>query len=739
MVGRLSRRNLLKIVPAGAIGLAQEKMRSPFGSTEQQDAEGSASGHALDAQDELERLGDSVAIRGSCDGIPIYGFGYTYIYRISPDFISTLPMQAGTRSKPKKLQPKRSWEISANLLGATPPREPRTARTDPQPFLGVSLIDGDPDTYWSCRGQCRSDVEPAWIRIDLPVETRVKNIVLIPRRDGLGIPGNLTIKVSRDAWHWEIVYENADHGNFKDVGPQSFDVGLRPVKQLWIIGSKLPLLGWFYSMSIAEIEVISESGDNVALFSRGASVEVSSCDFGITSEREMHQMLWGVHFDLGVKWVRVGYAGPGALNWNFVERTKGKYEIDPETYRAITQMVKNGVSIVLCLAFTNWLYSSKGRMDPKESKHLWEGTEMQSSLPSPGLPGMLEGYLNFVRFMVRHFRDRVRYYEIWNEESGNYGGLGDTKLYTEYVRRTVPIIRSEYPDAKIVLGSVSGFGARRELGITYLENLINEGLIELVDGIGWHPCYSCDPAENDYLRYPDEFKKFKQFAESRGFRGEYLNTEWDMFASYPVAPQYTEPSSSQSNLGEKVYSMIDPGIGLSELVKAKHSARFAVMNAGLGIISFWNETWSNTHIDRDVGLFRNGFSMAPINPTQPQPVYYTMRTLSTVLEGAIPGDLRMDVTGDPSSFEIFKFELPHGDRLVSVALSGRSRDDSRIVSADLTFPGNLFDFATGIDVLNGTEVELALTTSKLATSIRNLHVRDYPIMIRFGTKRNKNA
>lgn len=730
---KISRRELLGTVAAGAVVMMRDSAGEVLNLGGGSDPETGLSNPAPLIQNDLVRLGDSVARRGECGGIPIYGFGYSYIYGVSPDFIHGTKVQNGNDSPVAKLRPKKSWEITANRLGATPPREPRTARTDQQPFLGISLIDGDPDTYWSCRGQCRPDVEPAWVRIDLAVETTVKAVVIIPRADNLGMPGNLVIKVSRDAWHWDTVYANSHYEVPNDTNPRAFAFGPRPVKQVWIIGSDLPLLGWFYCMSIAEVQVISDNGENVALISRGAGVAVSSCDFGITSEREMHQMLWGVHFDLGLKWVRVGYAGPGALNWNFVERVKGQYEVDPETDRAITQMANNGVNVVLCLAFTNWLYTPQGATDPKEAKHKWEGTEAQSDLPSPAIPGMLEGYLNFVRFMVRHFKNRVRYFEIWNEQSGNYGGLGDANLYADYVRRTAPIIRAEYPDAKIVLGSVSGFSVRRELGITYLKGLLARGLGKLVDGIGWHPCYSCDPAGDIYQNYPIEFKQFKEFAESHGFQGEYLDTEWDMFASYPTAPQYMgEDPSDLVKAKQAVYAMTAPGQGFSELVKAKHAARFAMMDVGLGIISFWNETWSNTHIDRDVGLFRNTFSMEPINPTQPQPVYYVIRTLSTVLEAASPAALDVRFSHDSRSFELFTFVLPNGDRLSSICLTGRSKDVSEEVQTDLTFPGQLFKSATAIDVLNGTEQELRISKVDDGTSVQHLLAKDYPIVLRLS-------
>jgi hypothetical protein len=193
---RISRRRLLKAMTIGALAVKQDARaavhRNYADSCTRKRA--SLSAAVPPSQDELTRLGDSVAIRGECEGIPIYGFGYTYIYGVSPDFVVRSRLQAGNHAAIVKLKPKKSWEISDNMLGATPPREPRTARTDQQPFLGISLIDNDPDTYWSCRGQCRPDVETAWVRIDLAVETIVKAVVIVPRADNLGMPSNIVIR-----------------------------------------------------------------------------------------------------------------------------------------------------------------------------------------------------------------------------------------------------------------------------------------------------------------------------------------------------------------------------------------------------------------------------------------------------------------------------------------------------------------------------------------------------------------
>ncbi|MBN1918228.1 MAG: hypothetical protein JW889_09985, partial [Verrucomicrobia bacterium] len=107
---------------------------------------------------------DFATVEATCDGVPVYAFGYTYIHGVSPDFIPGLTWQEGSKAS-GKLVPKKSWEITNNLLGSTPAREPRSLRIDDQPLLSVHLIDGDPETCWCSRAQIEPDFEPVWIRI----------------------------------------------------------------------------------------------------------------------------------------------------------------------------------------------------------------------------------------------------------------------------------------------------------------------------------------------------------------------------------------------------------------------------------------------------------------------------------------------------------------------------------------------------------------------------------------------
>ena len=123
-----------------------------------------------------------------------------------------------------------------NKIGITPEQAPRTYAMDFQPFQCINLIDGNPGTYWISRGQAQPDVQEEWVRIDMAMERPIREIVLMAKQDGFGIPGKLTVKVSLDAWHWETVYETNDLPAPKLGEPVRISIPPRPAKQVWIIG-----------------------------------------------------------------------------------------------------------------------------------------------------------------------------------------------------------------------------------------------------------------------------------------------------------------------------------------------------------------------------------------------------------------------------------------------------------------------------------------------------------------------
>jgi hypothetical protein len=650
--------------------------------------------------------------------ISVKGFGSIDILSVCPDLARGDMLQRGNTNPVQKLLLKKSWEMVGNKIGATPPRTPRTWMMDFKPLRAVHLIDGNSETYWCSRGQTRPDVEPEWIRIDLPRETVVNRVVLVPRSDMRGWPGSLEIRVSQDAWHWETVFVNHEMSPLESEDEKVFSFSPRPVKQIRIEANQL---SWaiaenFIVFSLAAVKVLNEAGEDVAMVTQGAGVTVSSTNHGAAGEKQMHDMLWPAHYDLGLNWVRVSY-WDSVFNWHYAEQERGEIVIDPLADQTMTLTQNNGVHIVLCLAYGNWLYSKEAKAHLKldalppystADKQLWT-VPFHWPPPPADSEEHFAAWLNFVRTMVRHFKGRIRYYEIWNEQNLNWADYYKEKSnqekfidqYCRLVKATAKVIREEYPKARIMLGSVGRFDRG------YMLACLKRGVGPLVDVIPWHPFYGTHQDSPEYRNYREDVREFKADCEALGFKGEYMATESGWYAPYPPP------------------SIPFGGGAVSEIVKAKCLARYITMSVGLDLTTFWNTTWHH-YTWWDLGLFRNSFSADPMSPTQPQAAYYVLRNLCTVLDGARPSSASVKVNAGSESVDCDTFELPDGSLLAAVYLSQQPVDNSREVPTTVQFPTPSASHAVGINILNGTEQGLAVVSGE----IRDVIVRDYPTFFR---------
>ncbi len=414
-------------------------------------------------QPDIENYATIEAYVGA-DEVPVYAFGYTYIYGIGPDLLPGAVMQEGNTHPIEKVKPKKSWEITSNYCGSTPAREPKTMWNDDQPLLPIHLIDGDSETAWSSRGMLAPGVQPEWIRIDLPQESTISSVNLVcskvgpsanaALRLGKSLPKHLIIKVSVDGKQWDTVYENSSFTG-TDAGTNPVSFSPRRAKMIWVIGQVIEgLVGfWGPSFSIGELEVLDTDGNNLALVSRGTGVQVSSTHFGYGMDRFTQDMLWPIQYDLGFKWSRVGY-DMGTYLWSYVEREKGKLEIDRRSDEVITEAHNNGVKVILCLDKGNWLYKDPPRKTDWKASRVKE--IMETYYDHQGWPhesdAMMEGYLRYVDYMVRHFKGRVAYFEICNE----WQGIG-MENYFKILSNAIKTIKKADPNAPIMLGSTGGF------------------------------------------------------------------------------------------------------------------------------------------------------------------------------------------------------------------------------------------------------------------------------------------
>jgi hypothetical protein len=397
---------------------------------------------------------------------------------------------------------------------------------------------------------------------------------------------------------------------------------------------------------------------------------------GVAETQHIGDWVWNA----GLKWMRVIVDPDG--RWQYVDWEKDEYSIDPKEEQVIDDLISRDVRIMLVLDV--WHI---------ENKVVYDKTEED-----------IAKYVSWVRFMIHHFKGRIAYYEILNEPdmSGAETPSGmPVDAYVKLVKRTVPVIREEDPNAKIVVGAVpdTRFNDCRE----WIWGLLNSEVMPLVDGISWHGMYgaalSDDPrgvrdagarqGANYWENYPAFIEKIQSVAATNGFEGEFLVEE--MLWRTPSMPERSEP------------------YGFTDISGAKYYARAIII-----------------HLSLDVAT---GLAVVPedIRPRS----YSVIRALSTIMAGAQPVDLPVVIGSDASNIKYYGFTLSNGDKLLALWTDGAAVEYDPGVSAKLTIPGSSAQRVTGVDVLNGFEQELITEAEDGDLVIHNLLVKDYPIILRF--------
>ena len=377
-----------------------------------------------------------------------------------------------------------------------------------------------------------------------------------------------------------------------------------------------------------------------------------------------------------------------------------EFKVRPEQDKVITDLVNNGVNIIYCLVYYEPVQVgvpfSWTNLDAYLVKDL--NTEGRFRTEEE-----ITRYLDYVRFLVRHLKDRVKYYQILNEPfNGIRGQYVRSEDYINLVKRVIPVIRDENPDANIVVGSV--FGLPNEPGCyDYLLSILKSDIMPLVDGISFHPspdlspeydpaCYlgipSKDIGEGYYKYYQNTIQEIKDIATSHGFKGEFIS-EGPTFAVQPYPPQ------------THYYS---------EIIHAKYSSRSIIMH-----------------------LYKNFTVMLPLGDWNLIPsTKRAVQNLCNIMAGANPISVPIEIESQATNIKSHGFSLPDGNKLLALWTDGVAVDDDPGVEATITIPQVSVKKVTGIDILYGFEQELMSGIENGNLIIRNLLVKDYPIILRLA-------
>jgi hypothetical protein len=375
---------------------------------------------------------------------------------------------------------------------------------------------------------------------------------------------------------------------------------------------------------------------------------------------------------LGAKRFRFTINGGEAdkIDWDQEE-----FSVDPGHDEFVDNLVANDIQLTYMLSF--WDIDT------------WPGGE-GTPCPRFKTEEEIEHYLDYVEFIIDHFKDRIRYYEIWNEpDNPACPQWIEVEDYINLVRRTVPVIRQAYPEAKIQVGGTTGLSNLESQ--EYLFYILESDIMPLVDVVSWHPFYGDSPEQNPnyYYAYPEIVQKIKATASSRGFEGEYEADEMNW-------RPHSEPDSDPTHF--------DYG----EIAYAKYWARGILINLGLDV------TAGNLRI-----------------PHQWVVASSVVRNLSTTMAGNTPTSLVVEIVSPADNIASYGFTLPNGDVLFALWTNDAAVDHDPGVGTDLLFYNLSAGGVVGIDALYGFEQELETEMVNGDLVIRDLLVKDYPIIIKF--------
>jgi len=169
---------------------------------------------------------------------------------------------------------------------------------------------------------------------------------------------------------------------------------------------------------------------------------------------------WTGMFDAGIKWARIGqYEDTSDITgWDWIEQKRGEFSNLPELDDYVDSLVDNGVKVQLQLLYGNPMYTSPaGRLPdsiiPTPASVHNRDMNLYSVFWPPKTPDQIAAFVRYTRWMVNHFRSRIRYYALWNEQDGSYWNPdSNAEEYGRLLGAFVKAVHEVDPDAKVIYG-----------------------------------------------------------------------------------------------------------------------------------------------------------------------------------------------------------------------------------------------------------------------------------------------
>jgi hypothetical protein len=187
--------------------------------------------------------------------------------------------------------------------------------------------------------------------------------------------------------------------------------------------------------------------------------------FGINSDLPRQPYLpwdawwWTRMFDAGASWIRIGQYENSSdyTSWDWVEQKRGVFGVAPEVDDYVDSLVENGVKVQVQLMYGNPMYTSPGgkRVDsivPKPGSFHNDDRSIDSVFWPPKTPDQIAAFLRYVTWMVNHFKGRIHYWALWNEQDIGYWNYANPEEYGRLLAAFAPAVHQTDSSAKVIYG-----------------------------------------------------------------------------------------------------------------------------------------------------------------------------------------------------------------------------------------------------------------------------------------------
>lgn len=172
---------------------------------------------------------------------------------------------------------------------------------------------------------------------------------------------------------------------------------------------------------------------------------------------------WTRMFDLGVSWIRIGQYENSSdqTSWDWIEQKRGVLAAPPHLDDEVDSLIDNGVKVQVQLLYGNPMYTSPAgklpdSITPEPGTFHNDDRSLYSVFYAPTTPDQIAAFTRYVRWMVNHFRGRIHYWALWNEEDiGYWNPWGNPEEYGRLLKAFVPAVHETDPEAKVIYGGLA--------------------------------------------------------------------------------------------------------------------------------------------------------------------------------------------------------------------------------------------------------------------------------------------